>query len=893
MPMAISMVGAAVVWGLVYDYRPPGRPQVGILNGIVDAFGGDPIAWLQENTLHFNSFLLMVMLLWMNVGFAMVLLSAAVKGVPTETLEAARIDGAGERQVYFRVVLPQIKGTIITVFITVLIGVMKVFDIVFVMTNGNFNTNVIGNEFYLQFFNNNNQGAAAAIVVMLMLAIDPDHDLPGPQLPGRGGRTMTDHRHAAGRRSRSRLPRAEAAQGEQSGPGKRRVVHLRRPRASSCCCGSCPRSASCSRRSAPATTRPDGGWWELFLKPSGFGDLTFENYQRAVQGTNLGEGFVNSLAIALPATFIPILVAAFAAYAFTFMKFPGRDILFVVIVGMLVVPNFVSFVPMLQIYRDLGMGGTFPAVWLFHVGFGMSLAIFMIRNYMATLPLTIIESAKIDGASHFQTFFRLVLPMSVPVLASFAIFQFLWVWNDLLVALVFLGPGENAPDDRVDLPAARPAGPEPGARHRIGHVLDDRADHRVPVAAAVLRPRPDRGSRQGLTPDEYAVRAGVRLGPRRHASLHFDPESESMLFPSSPPFDCPQLTLELGAHGDLLPRILWTGVVSSETAEPSGYPSIFRGPGGPMLGEHAHELFTRPHLRGHRVRTTGPRRDDGLDHHGVDAAWSTRFTRTTGREHRHAPAHHCHGPSGRAGARDRVRGASGRTPPWSTHGDQHGAGHLRARVARRRPAQRPTTSASSSTSPAGTRVRRTPQRHTVTDGLWLREGREGRPGLGGATLVVLGTPGFSTRTGTVLGVHVAWSGNSSLRVERSPDLGTTLGGGELLQSGEVVLGDGESYATPWVVFGGSDEGLDGLAAAFHTYERSLRRAPGAPSPSCSTSGRRCGSTTTSPGCRRSPTALPGSASSGSCWTTAGSTVGATTPPGSATGGSTRTCGPRD
>ncbi|MCW2739201.1 carbohydrate ABC transporter permease [Nocardioides sp.] len=188
-----------------------------------------------------------------------------------------------------------------------------------------------------------------------------------------------------------------------------------------------------------------GGWWELFLKPAGFGDLTFENYQKAIQGTNLGEGFINSLAIALPATFIPILVAAFAAYAFTFMRFPGRDVLFVVIVGMLVVPNFVSFVPMLKIYRDLGMGGTFPAVWLFHVGFGMSLAIFMIRNYMATLPGTIIESAKIDGASHFQTFFRLVLPMSVPVLASFAIFQFLWVWNDLLVALVFLGPGDKAP----------------------------------------------------------------------------------------------------------------------------------------------------------------------------------------------------------------------------------------------------------------------------------------------------------------------------------------------------------------------------------------------------------------------------------------------------------------
>jgi alpha-glucoside transport system permease protein len=189
-----------------------------------------------------------------------------------------------------------------------------------------------------------------------------------------------------------------------------------------------------------------GGWWNLFLHPSTFGNLTIENYKDAIQGTNLGEGFINSLAITLPATFIPILIAAFAAYAFTFMKFWGRDILFIVVVSMLVVPNFVSFVPMLRLYRDYTpFGGEFPAVWLFHVGFGMSLAIYMLRNYMSTLPGTIIESAKIDGASHFQTFWRLVLPMSVPALASFAIFQFLWVWNDLLVALVFLGPGEKAP----------------------------------------------------------------------------------------------------------------------------------------------------------------------------------------------------------------------------------------------------------------------------------------------------------------------------------------------------------------------------------------------------------------------------------------------------------------
>ncbi|MCW2820240.1 MAG: sugar transporter permease [Marmoricola sp.] len=184
------------------------------------------------------------------------------------------------------------------------------------------------------------------------------------------------------------------------------------------------------------------GWWTVL---GGLGNLTLDNYKEAWTGAHFNTAYVNSFAIALPATFIPILIAAFAAYAFTFMEFRGRDALFLGIVAMLVVPNYVAIVPMLKIYGSLGMNGTFPAVWLAHIGFGMSLAIYILRNYMATLPKTIIESAKIDGASHFQTFYRLVLPMSVPALASFAIFQFLWVWNDLLMALVFIGPGENEP----------------------------------------------------------------------------------------------------------------------------------------------------------------------------------------------------------------------------------------------------------------------------------------------------------------------------------------------------------------------------------------------------------------------------------------------------------------
>ena len=194
----------------------------------------------------------------------------------------------------------------------------------------------------------------------------------------------------------------------------------------------------------PLDDAQNTGWWTLFSHPASFGHMTFSNYRTAIEQSNLGLAFINSIAISLPATFIPILVAAFAAYAFTFMQFRGRDFLFLLVVSLLVVPNYVAFVPILKVYGAVGLKG-FATVWLAHIGFGMSLAIYILRNYMATLPKTVIESAKIDGATHYQTFFRLILPMSLPALASFANFQFLWVWNDLLVALVCIGPGDNAP----------------------------------------------------------------------------------------------------------------------------------------------------------------------------------------------------------------------------------------------------------------------------------------------------------------------------------------------------------------------------------------------------------------------------------------------------------------
>ncbi|HET7327891.1 MAG TPA: carbohydrate ABC transporter permease [Nocardioidaceae bacterium] len=178
------------------------------------------------------------------------------------------------------------------------------------------------------------------------------------------------------------------------------------------------------------------GWWTVFAPPFESG-WTLDSYRQVLSG-GMGDAFINSIVVAVPATVIPVMIAAFAAYAFTFMRFPGRNILFIFVVGLLVVPLQVAFVPLLQIYVSFDLNGTFLAVWIAHTGFGMPLAIYILRNYMGSLPKEIIESAEIDGASHFQTFWRLILPMSVPALAAFAIFQFLWVWNDLLVALIFL-----------------------------------------------------------------------------------------------------------------------------------------------------------------------------------------------------------------------------------------------------------------------------------------------------------------------------------------------------------------------------------------------------------------------------------------------------------------------
>lgn len=176
-------------------------------------------------------------------------------------------------------------------------------------------------------------------------------------------------------------------------------------------------------------------------------EFTLDNYGNVIAsplaGQSIGQAFVNTLTVAIPATIIPILVAAFAAYALAWMDFPGRALLVAFVVGLLVVPLQLALIPLLQFHNWIGIGKGYLGIWLAHTGFGLPLAIYLLRNYMAGLPRDIIENARVDGATDFQIFVRIILPLSFPALASFAIFQFLWTWNDLLVALVFLGTGND------------------------------------------------------------------------------------------------------------------------------------------------------------------------------------------------------------------------------------------------------------------------------------------------------------------------------------------------------------------------------------------------------------------------------------------------------------------
>lgn len=181
------------------------------------------------------------------------------------------------------------------------------------------------------------------------------------------------------------------------------------------------------------------GWWSVLLDPAEWTKFTAQNYLEVLTKQGLDRSFINSLFITVPATLIPLSIAAFAAYAFAWMTFPGRQLLLIIVIALIVIPLQMTFIPILRVYNWLGLSGSFLGLWLAHTGYGLPLMIYLMRNFLGALPKELFESAFIDGASYWSAFWRIALPLSLPALASIVIFQFLWVWNDLLVALIYVG----------------------------------------------------------------------------------------------------------------------------------------------------------------------------------------------------------------------------------------------------------------------------------------------------------------------------------------------------------------------------------------------------------------------------------------------------------------------
>lgn len=189
----------------------------------------------------------------------------------------------------------------------------------------------------------------------------------------------------------------------------------------------------------PAADVSNSGWWTVLNSPLKFTQYTLENYSKVLNINNMDIAFRNSFIIAIMGTFLPVTIASFAAFGLAKLRFKGRMIIYGIIVGLLVIPLQLTFIPILRIFNFLNISGTFVALWIAHTGYGMPFAVFMLFNFFSNLPDDLFEAAYIDGASMWTVYYRLALPLSVPALASLIIFQFLWTWNDLLVALIYLG----------------------------------------------------------------------------------------------------------------------------------------------------------------------------------------------------------------------------------------------------------------------------------------------------------------------------------------------------------------------------------------------------------------------------------------------------------------------
>lgn len=460
MPMAISFAGAGVIWKFMYAYMPAGDPQIGLLNAIVVAFGGEPVGWLVERP-WINNFALIAVGVWIWTGFCMVILSAAYKGIPRELMEAARVDGANEWQVFWRVSLPSILPTVIVVTTTMVINVLKIFDIIYVMTNGSFGTEVLANRMYKEMFQFRNPPMASAIAVVLFVAVLPAMIMNVRRLREDSGRRGDGGTRPSWReRMRERFRRGPAV-AEAAGrpapaapaprPGLSAVPWLARPARllsrgivhvvviGLCLAWILPTVGLLVSSVRPAHHVARSGWWTIFADLFNPANYTLANYRHVLSTQGMWQSFLDSFLVAVPGTLLPMAIAAFAAFAFAWLPMKGRGFWFALVVALLVVPLQMTLIPILRVYNNIGLAGTLPGIWLAHTGYGLPFAIYLLRNFFASLPKELFEAAAIDGASPLGAFFRLALPMSVPALASLGIFQFLWVWNDLLVALIYLG----------------------------------------------------------------------------------------------------------------------------------------------------------------------------------------------------------------------------------------------------------------------------------------------------------------------------------------------------------------------------------------------------------------------------------------------------------------------
>ena len=372
---------------------------------------------------------IMIAYLWIWAGFAMVVIAAGLAAIPRDVLEAARTDGASEFQVFRKVTAPLLAPVLTVVFVTMLINVLKVFDIVISIAPGSSqdDANVLALAMWRTSFGGSNDfGVGSAIAVLIFLLVIPVLAAQRPALPEGGLMATVTAEQTA--RQRVGAP-----------PARRSYRWLRRAPIHLVLLvfgllWLIPTIGLFVTSLMQPTDFQQQGWWNYLAHP---GQLTLDNYRAVFDNQAIMDSLWTTVLVAVGGTAVPVIVGALAGYAFAWLEFPGRDWIFIIVVALLVVPLQMALIPMFQLYNDLNLFDTVLGLVLFHAAFGLPFAIFLLRNFFIGIPRDLMEAARIDGAGEFKIFWRLILPLGKPAIASLAIFQFLWTWNDLLVALTF------------------------------------------------------------------------------------------------------------------------------------------------------------------------------------------------------------------------------------------------------------------------------------------------------------------------------------------------------------------------------------------------------------------------------------------------------------------------